>query len=66
MVSVIVGIITIVSTILKVGWNSRDNFAKIELKMAEEKGAVLAEMAANREALLAMNRRIERLETKIL
>jgi len=56
--SVLFGTFSIVSTLIGIAWKLRGDLSSLEVKFA-------AEMSANREVMLAMNRRIERLESKI-
>lgn len=53
-VTIIASILSLMATIIACTWVIRGMFAKLE-----------AEMSAHREVMLAMNRRIERLESKI-
>lgn len=52
--TVLLGIISILTTIILVAWKLRGYFAKIEI-----------EMSAFKEVMHGINRRIERLESKI-
>lgn len=53
-ITIIIGIFTLMGTVVGCTWHIGNRFAKIE-----------AEMVGFREVLMAMNRRIERLEIKM-
>lgn len=76
LLGIVVGSLSVCSTILIVGWNLRGYFSKLEVSIekykgemltaiALHKGEVLAELSSNREVISAQNRRIERMESKL-
>jgi hypothetical protein len=64
-ITILLGTISIITTIFVVAWKLRGYFSKIELGMAEHKGAFQTEMAATREVMMALHRRVERVENKL-
>lgn len=63
--SIIGGSLSIVGTVLFVGWKLRGYFSDLQLKMTEDKGEMKAELAGFKEVMIAVHRRVERLEVKV-
>jgi len=64
-ITILVGSISIITTIFIVAWKLRGYFGTIEIAMEQHKAMFQIEMSANREVMIATNRRLQRLEDKL-